>query len=290
MAVTRCFDRLIDVHEDYMAIEIIRNKYMKKIFGILLFLIFIVNTSLAAEIKVQGIFQGENLFVMNPFASTGVGFCVFEVTVNGEITTDEINSSAFEIDLSVFSLKIGEKVSIVIKHKDGCKPKVLNAEVLKPKSTYKVQDIIVDRKSNQLRWSTTGEKGSLPYTVEQYKWKKWIKVATIQGKGLSGTHNYSVSVIPTSGNNKFRVKQMDYSRKPRYSPEVTFRSLDPQVTFSPEKPKNEIVFSAVTNYEIYDFYGRLIKKGSGNKIDLNKLKKGDYFLNFDNEMGKFTKK
>ncbi|MEN8120788.1 MAG: hypothetical protein ABFS35_10600 [Bacteroidota bacterium] len=263
---------------------------MKKIFGILLFLVFIVNSSLAAEIKVKGIFQGENLFVMNPFASTGVGFCVFEVTVNGQITTDEINSSAFEIDLSVFNLKIGEKVLIIIKHKDGCKPKVLNAEVLKPKSTYKVLEINVDRKNKLLRWSTTGEKGALPYIVEQYKWKKWIKVATVQGKGIGGTQNYFASIIPTSGYNKFRVKQIDYSRKPRYSPEATYRSLDPLVTFSPEKPKNEIIFSAKTSYEIYDFYGRLIKKGSGNKIDLTKLKKGDYFLNYDNEMGKFTKK
>lgn len=263
---------------------------MKKIFGILFSLVFLVNTALAAEIKVQGIFQGENLFVMNPFAFTGVGFCVYEVTVNGQITTDEINSSAFEIDLSVFNLKIGEKVSIVIKHKDGCKPKVLNAEVLKPKSTYKVLEIIVDRKNKKLRWTTTGEKGALPYIVEQYKWKKWIKVVTVQGKGISGTHNYSVSILPTTGNNKFRVKQLDYSRKPRYSPEATYRSLDPPVTFSPTKPKNEIKFSAVTSYEIYDFYGRLVKKGKGNKVDISKLKKGDYFLNFDNEMGKFTKK
>ena len=263
---------------------------MKKILSILFFLVFYVNSVFAAEIKVEGIFQGENLFVMNPFASTGVGFCVYEVTVNGEITTDEINSSAFEVDLSVFNLKIGQKVSVIIKHKDGCKPKVLNPEVLKPKSTYKVVNISVDRKTKKLKWTTTGEKGSLPYIVEQYKWKKWIKVATVQGKGTSGTHNYSVSVLPTSGNNRFRIKQLDYSRKPRYSPEATYRSLDPSITFSPSKPKNEIKFSAVTSYEIYDFYGRLIKKGKGNKVDISKLKKGDYFLNFDNEMGRFSKK
>ena len=263
---------------------------MKKIFGILFFLVLLINTALAAEIKVQGIFQGENLFVMNPFASTGVGFCVYEVTVNGEITTDEINSSAFEVDLSVFNLKIGEKVSIVIKHKDGCKPKILNAEVLKSKSTYKVLEINVDRKNKRLRWTTTGEKGALPYIVEQYKWKKWIRVTTIKGKGTVGTHKYSVSILPTSGNNKFRVKQIDYSRRPRYSPEAIYRSLDSPITFSPSKPKNEIQFSATTSYEIYDFYGRLIKKGKGNKINISKLKKGDYFLNFDNEMGRFFKK
>jgi len=263
---------------------------VKKVLSIFVFLLLIVNTVFAKEIPVKGIYQGENLFVMNPFASTGVGFCVYEVTVNGEITTDEINSSAFEIDLSVFNLKIGAKVSIVIKHKDGCRPKVLNAEVLKPKSTFKVIDIVVDRKTNKLKWTTSGEKGTLPFIVEQYKWKKWIRVATVKGKGTNGANKYSVAVLPTSGNNKFRIKQIDYSRKPRYSPEVTYRSLDPTITFSPIKPKNEIKFSATTNYEIYDFYGRLIKKGKGININISKLKKGDYFLNFDNEMGRFTKK
>ena len=263
---------------------------MKKSLGIVIFLALFSSFISAEEIKVEGIYQGENLFVMNPFASTGVGFCVYEVRVNGEITMDEINSSAFEIDLSVFGFKIGDKVSVLIKHKEGCMPKVLNPEVLKPKSTYKVLDINFDRKTNKLRWTTTGERGSLPFIVEQFKWNKWVKVATVKGKGTEGKHTYSVTVVPTSGTNKFRVKQIDYSRKPRYSPEVTFRSLDPPVTFSPAKPKTEIVFSAVTAYEIYDFYGRLVKKGKGNKVDISKLKKGDYFLNYDNQMGRFTKK
>ncbi|OQY01767.1 MAG: hypothetical protein B6I20_07485 [Bacteroidetes bacterium 4572_117] len=263
---------------------------MKKSFVVLLYLIFIVNTSLATEIKVLGIFQGENLFVMNPFASTGVGFCVYEVTVNGEITTDEINSSAFEIDLSVFNLKIGQQVVIIIKHKENCIPKVLNPEVLKPKSTYKVLDISINKKSKKLKWVVSGEKGVLPYIVEHYKWRKWINVATVKGKGVSGTHTYSVSITPVSGNNRFRVKQVDYSRKPRYSPEVTYRSLAAPVTFSPSRPKNEIKFSEVTSYEIYDFYGKLVKKGRSDKVNISRFKKGNYFLNFDNEMGKFTKK
>ncbi len=265
-------------------------KFVKKSLGILIFLTLFTTFISAEEIKVEGIYQGENLFVMNPFASTGVGFCVYEVTVNGEITTDEINSSAFEIDLSVFRLKIGDKVVVIIKHKEGCLPKVLNPEVLKPKSTYKVLDITVDRKNKKLRWTTTGERGSLPFIVEQFKWNKWVKIATVKGKGTEGKHSYSVSIVPTSGTNKFRVKQIDYSRKPRYSPEVTYRSLDPPVTFSPVKPKTVINFSAVTAYEIYDFYGRLVKKGTGNKVDISKLKKGDYFLNYDNQMGRFTKK
>lgn len=263
---------------------------MRSLVGVILIFFLTTNTILANEIVVSGIYQGENLFVMNPFASTGVGFCVYEVTVNGQISTDEINSSAFEIDLSVFQLKTGDKVKVVIKHKDGCKPKVLNKEVLLPKSTFKVLEIRVDRQSNQLKWSASSEKGPIPFVVEQYKWKKWVKVGTVKGKGSEGPNHYSIKIEPHTGLNKFRVKQIDYSKKPRYSPEATYRSLAPEVKFSPEKPKDKITFTAQTAYEIYDFYGRLVKKGNGKSVDVSKLKKGDYFLNFDNTMGRFSKK
>jgi hypothetical protein len=263
---------------------------MRRLFCITLFFTLISYSVFSEEMSVSGIYQGENLFVMNPFAATGVGFCVYEVTVNGQVTTDEINSSAFEIDLSVFQLKIGDKVTVIIKHKENCKPKILNEEVLLPKSTFKVLEIAYDRKTNSLRWTSTGEKGSLPYEVEQYKWKKWVNVGTIDGKGKGESNEYSLKINTHSGVNKFRIKQIDFSKKPRYSQETTYRCLDAEVTFSPEKPKNEIVFSAVTDYEIYDFYGRLIKKGRGSNVDISKYKKGDYFINWDNSMGQFTKK
>ena len=273
-----------------LQVKIIPFLIMRQLFGALFILIITSNVVLAQEITVSGIYQGENLFVMNPFAATGVGFCVYEVNVNGQVTTDEINSSAFEIDLSAYQLQIGDKVTVVIKHKDGCTPKVLNQEVLQSKSTFKIIDIAVDRKNNLLKWSASNEKGALPYLVEQFKWKKWVNIGTVMGKGAATTNNYSIEINPHSGINKFRVKQIDYSQKPRYSPEATYRSLDPEVTFSPEKPKNEIKFSAITNYEIYDFYGRLVSKGRGQTVDITKYKKGDYFINYDNSMGQFSKK
>ncbi len=247
---------------------------MKRLFGALVILILTSTVAKTQEILVNGIYQGENLFVMNPFAATGVGFCVYEVNVNDKVTTDEINSSAFEIDLSMYQLQVGDKVNVIIKHKDGCLPKVLNPEVLQTKSTFKIIDIAVDRKNNTLKWSTTNEKGPLPFQVEQYKWKKWVNIGTVNGKGTPGANEYSVEINAHSGLNKFMVKQID----------------SPEVTFSPEKPKNEIKFSAITNYEVYDFYGRLISKGRGSVIDISKYKKGDFFINYDNSMGQFSKK
>ncbi|MBO7441351.1 MAG: hypothetical protein J6U21_16910, partial [Bacteroidales bacterium] len=90
----------------------------------------------ANEIRVEGIFKGQNIFVTNPFAASGVGFCIYEITVNGTVTMDELNRSGFEIDLTQYHLAQGDPVVVVIKHKDGCTPKVLNPEVLKPQSTF----------------------------------------------------------------------------------------------------------------------------------------------------------
>ena len=61
----------------------------------------------------------------NSYSDFGVGFCTTEIRVNGNITTDELNSSAFEIDLAQLQLDQGDEVLIEIKYKDGCAPKVL---------------------------------------------------------------------------------------------------------------------------------------------------------------------
>ena len=262
---------------------------MKQVFLSILFLFVGLTVFASGEIVLKGIYQGKNIYVMNPFASSGVGFCVYQVTVNGQLSTDEINSSAFEIDLTVYQFKKGDKLEIIIKHKDGCKPKIINPEVLKPQSTYVATALKINREGN-FTWTTTKESGSLPFIVEQFRWNKWVKVAKIEGKGTPGINKYSVKVHPHSGYNRFRIKQIDYTRKPRYSKELRYRSMLPPVTFEPAKPTTEIRFSRETMYEIYNYYGNLVLKGYGAKVDISNLKKGDYFLNYGTKTETFKKK
>lgn len=263
---------------------------MKKV-AITFFLLTLSFFVFSQAITLNGIYQGKNLLVMNPFASSGVGFCVYEVRVNSQVTTDEINSSAFEIDLSLFQLKIGDPINVVIKHKENCVPKVLNPEVLKPKSTFYVSSIKVKR-DGKLYWTTTGESGSLPFIVEQFRWNKWVKIGTVEGIGTPDAHEYSIDVRPHCLDNRFRVKQIDYTKKPNYSKEAKYRSMDPCVTYEPvKKIKNEIVFSAVTMYEIYNPFGNLLIKGTGNKVDVSSLKRleeNEYILHYDNKVAKFN--
>jgi hypothetical protein len=261
---------------------------MKKVFiiSVLFCISLVVN---AGIITLEGNYQGKNLYVQNPFAGSGVGFCVSEVMVNGQVSTDEINSSAFEIDLSIFNFANGDKVEIKIRHKDDCKPKVLNPEVLKPKSTFEVVNMKVE-KDGTLKWTTKNESGKLPFVIEQFRWNKWVKVGEVQGKGVEAASDYSLKVPEHSGENKFRVKQVDYSGNPRYSDAVKFRSTATEVSFGPIKVADEIMFSDETLYEIYDSFGNIVKKGTGKKVDVANLQKGIYYLNYDNKSDKFIKK
>lgn len=250
-------------------------------------------------IILEGNYQGKSLYVQNPFASGNVGFCVTEVKVNGNITTDEINSSAFEIDLKSHKLHIGDKVEIKVMYKDGCKPKVLNPEVLKPKSTFQVVEMSVD-KEGTLKWETKSEMGKLTYVIEQFRWNKWMKIGEVEGVGTPGNNEYSFKIAPHSGKNMLRVRQTDFTGQPRVSQMIDFTSNAPEVEFAPAKlsKEKEITFSqkgkagssTETLFEIYDQYGNVVKKGFGAKVDVSNLQKGNYYINYDNKMGEFAKK
>jgi hypothetical protein len=264
---------------------------MKNAFILILGFTLTSFSSFAGVIILEGNYQGKNLYVQNPFAGSGVGFCTLEVLINGKTSTDEISSSAFEIDFTAFQMTVGDKVVVEIKHKDDCKPKVLNPEVLKPQSTYEiVPSSMVIKKDGTFEWATKNESGKLPFIVEQFRWNKWVKVGEVEGKGKSDVTQYSMKVYPHSGENKYRVKQLDF-KGPKYSDPIKFVSPEPEVTFAPIKVDKEIIFSSDTMYEIFDMYGNIVKKGYGGKLDATSLLKGAYYINYDNKTGdKFIKK
>jgi len=271
---------------------------MKNIILSIAFFIATIN-GYSAFLVLEGNYQGKNLYVQNPFASSGVGFCTIKVLVNDKVTTDTWESSAFEIDLSLHQLKIGDAVVIKIEHKEGCTPKVLNAEVLKPKSTFEVVEGSMNiSTSGKLTWKTKNENGKLPYIIEQFIWNKWIPVGEVNGEGSPEEHSYEFQLTPHSGENKVRVKQLDYTNKPRYSQPKTFSDLAvKEVDFVPKKVKStpiKFVESGTekpvkTRYEIYDSYGNIVKKGFGDQVDCTGMKPAAYYINFDNKDSQFIK-
>ena len=241
------------------------------------------------SIVLSGVYQGTDLYVQNPFSGQGVSFCVFEVRVNGEVTSDEVNSSAFAIDFQVLGLKVGDEIEVVISYKDGCSPRVLNPEVLNPRSTFEVLTIGVDDQM-VLTWTTTNEAGELPYYVEQFRWNKWVRAGEVSGIGTPGEHEYQFKITPHSGVNQVRIRQADYRGESRTSETIEFSGGVQSVTFEPDKPKDVITFSSATSFEVFDRYGRLVKKGYDRTLDVAELEKGEYYLNYDNSFGETFKK
>ena len=264
---------------------------------------FLTSMILLLQIKAQtdfislnGNYQGRNLYIQNPFTNGTNSFCVAEVSVNGKPTKDEIQSSSFEIDFKSLDLKMGDPVEIKIMHKTDCKPKVLNPEVLKPKATFELLDISLSQ-DGTLSWRSKNESGKLNFIVEQFRWNKWVKAGEVEGIGTKDTNAYSFKIVPHSGKNQVRVKQIDYTNQPKFSISAEATTNICSVEFGPLKVSTELSFSCKeskapieTLYEIYDEYGNVVKKGNANRVDVKDLKKGLYYLNYDNKMGEFTKK
>ena len=120
--------------------------------------VFFFSISIIAfgALSVEGTYQGKNLYVQNPMDDEGFGYCATKVTVNGDIMPGGTSTGAFEIDFSLLNIGIGEPVFIVIEHNDGCKPKILNPEVLLPRSTFSIISINVSP-NGKLIWETTAE-------------------------------------------------------------------------------------------------------------------------------------
>ncbi|MDQ3046681.1 MAG: hypothetical protein M3R27_03965 [Bacteroidota bacterium] len=261
---------------------------MKKLLLCSLILI-LFNTAFAGIIVVEGKYQDKNLYVQNGYAGNGVGFCTYEVSINGKTSTDEVNSSAFEIDFSAFQITPGTVVIVEIKHKDDCSPKVLNPEALKPKATFEVVNINID-KNGLLNWETKNEMGSLNYIIEQFRWNKWIPVGEVKGGGSLEKNTYSFNTTAHSGENKFRVKQVGYGDIAKTSGNVTYISTSGQPTYTMANGSKAIQFSGETMYEVFNAYGNVIKRGYGNNLDIANLSKGSYYLCYDNIMTDFKKK
>ena len=240
-------------------------------------------TGLAQEtILLEGVYKGKDLYVKNPFAPDGVGFCAYQVRVNGLVSSDEVNSSAFIIDLSLFELEKGDPVEVSIEHKKGCKPEFINPVAIYPEPSFEVvsMDLTED---GLLRWTTRSEDGALMYRVEQFKWNKWVQVGEVMGIGDSKLNQYSFQGDLHFGENQFRVSQGIARGGRKISEPVKVISNRPgKIELISERIRDEIEFSGPTAYELFNGYGDLVLKGYGKVIDLRRVEKGNYYLNYAN--------
>lgn len=258
---------------------------MNRVFVILLILT-ISFSGFAQKIVVEGTYQGKNVFVQNPEMDSNGVFCTKKVFVNGnEILIP--NANAYEIKLDSLGFKPDDTIKIEIVHKLGCKPKVITPNYT-PKGNFDIVSIAVDANA-VLHWISKNEIHPLPYIVEQYRWNKWVKIGEVEGKGGMEENAYFFPTKPHSGKNKFRVKQIA-SGKPRISAATEFAAFDLNVKIIDYSINyNQLEFTKETMYELYDEAGNLLKKGTAKSIDMKGLKRGHYFVNYDNETSEIDK-
>lgn len=239
--------------------------------------------SFAELIVLSGIYNGTDLYIKNAATTTGVGYCIYEVRVNNRITSDETNAPVVGVNFRDLSLRPGQPVEIVIRCKEDCAIRVLNPEVLLSESTFEMESVLVNP-DGHMEWATRNERGTLPFTIEQYKWKRWVKVGEVMGKGDLHRNTYVMDMALHSGTNVFRITQKDHSGM-KSSNEVKVQGKAPQVQLFSTAESVQFRFSAETSFELYSEFGELVAKGRGSYVPVRGFPRGTYYLNYDNQAG-----
>lgn len=239
----------------------------------------------------RGVYQGKDLFILNPMLEPGTKYCINNIYINGDKYDLELLTSAFRISLDYMGLKYGEAYEVVINYKDNCMPTLVNPEVLRPLSTFIVTDVRLGF-NNQLIFSTTQESGKLNFIVEEYRWDRWVEAAEIAGKGGPSDNTYTVQVYPFSGENRYRIYQMDHLYNKNYSEEfVVEYKIDPvDILTNLRRVRREIEFTRHTKYAIINEFGEEVLSGYDKVIDVSDLSSGNYFLKYENDFEEFRKR
>ncbi|MGM0649399.1 MAG: hypothetical protein ACQES1_02700 [Bacteroidota bacterium] len=261
-----------------------------KIFIFLLFTIGISASTFAEITSVKGIYQGKNLFVQNPLINKNKReFCIDSVMVNGHKIPDETHSSAFIISLEIMKFKLGEKITVAFYHKDDCEPMIINPEVLKPLSTFKLKNHKM--KDDYLICKTTRESSQLTFFIEEYRWDRWLTIDEIKGKGGPDDNTYKIKVYPHNGKNMYRLKQVDHMNRVHYSDTMKYQlDIDPVELKTKNVVTEEIAFSKETLYQLYNRFGERVRFGGGTVIDVSDLSKGIYFLSYGDNVVEIKKR
>ncbi len=240
----------------------------------------------AEDLFINGTYQGKNLYIQNSNVSGTGKYCTIRAFVNDTEVVNIPMTSAYEIDLS--SVEIGQKVTVRIEHHAGCIPVVFNPQVIREKKPFKF--VRIELKDSSLGWTSSSDKIGDYYYIEKRIEEKWIMIKSLKAKGGIGNNDYSVGIMNSIGDNKYRIKCIQKEDNIIYSPLVTYYSKDDPVTFYPTRVDDKIYLSRIANFEILDMNGNLLTNGTQKEIDVNDLSAGLYYLIIEAEIKKFYKK
>ncbi|MBQ7550253.1 MAG: hypothetical protein IJT04_01835 [Bacteroidales bacterium] len=237
-----------------------------------------------SEILLEGTYTGHNIYILNP--NQDDRFCVQKVVLNGKSYAFANHSNAFEINLSGFMPN--DFIVIQIFHTPNCTPTIINRDKLKKVTEFSLPSFVYNKKTKMLTWDASELTDHYEYDLEQLLYGKWIKIKYLGTTSDMFANNYLPVLL--SGMNYFRIKQVDNQGKELYSTIVNVKSPNQHIMLITDKVKDAVEFTDVTHYELYDENGFFIKRGTAKKINVADLNKGIYWLNFDGNEIRITKK
>lgn len=145
-------------------------------------------------------------------------------------------------------------------------------------SGCQITEISVDNKSGYVQWTVENTTTKIPFTIEHYKWDKWVKVGEMKAdSGTTGQFGYGI--WQHKGENKVRVYQAGQTCPAKI---ITWVAAIKEVKVSIDKKHKKIKFNRYTMFEVFDLSGKLIDKGAAKNILYKNTPSGTYILYFDN--------
>ncbi len=238
------------------------------------------------SIQFAGVYKGQSLFVHNPYDRSNKCFCIDYVEINEQEYVLNLQLTALEIPFSGFEKYV--PVNIVIHHKEGCTPQILNKNAVIIHSSFKFQNVSLNDSS--LVWSTMGDRSDAVFVVSYLKYGIWREDTVIQAKGVFEGANYGYDVLLKTGSNKYRIKYVLPNGRYLYSNEVENVFYPEPIDIYPIEVVDKLNLSRAVNWEIVNEEGRVLLQGKLKEIPLRRLKPGQYFIRMDEQTEGFVKK
>ena len=254
---------------------------------LLLFLPAILPAQGRFEHEIIGVYQGNSLFVQNPFHADVKEFCIRSIFVNNNVQNLNYRMSALKLDFD--ENDVFTPVTIRIVTSDSlCHPVIINPNAILFHTAYKF--LTIELSDSVLVWTTEGERETGTYFIEKLIDGYWEEQVVIQAKSRFEEASYSYVPSLDEGSNKYRVRYEFGNGRYLYSTEADYDYYPEPVEFFPKSTRDRIRFSRAASYEIFDQKNQLVLSGNGTEVDVAKLWPGDYVIYFDGrDPGVFTK-
>lgn len=252
------------------------------------FLILLVLSTLtvsAQETALTGVFKGHSLYVQNPYNKDSAEFCINEILVNEKKVNVNLRLSALKINFK--GVELFSPVAVQVKHKDYCKPKIVNPEAVLYHSSFKFDSLFLN--DSLLTWHTKGDKRGGIFKIERLEDDYWEVLTRLRAKGYFEGAEYVFFPEHKADGNIYRIKYELPNGRFLYSQEMEFFHFPDNITFSPKEVTNEIRLSQKAPYIITNEYGKELMKGIAKVIPVAVLKPGEYFIEIDGNNESFTK-